>query len=334
MGDGTTMGEGGAGSAAGAQTGAGQAGPAPKRLYQIREGAMISGVCNGIAAYFGFDVTVVRIIFVVLALLTWGLWALVYIALMFVIPYASTSEERAAAHGLPFNAQQLVEQWKKQYTSFAANSQHWCKKNADRQGLRAQRRAERAQQRAWRREARLGRAEMRDYGRAHHYWGPHWAQQPDNSAASYAARVAAGVMVPIVAIINAALIVALVVGIVQLVTTGMIFGWVPPPGIPLWLGIIILIVVYNICAAPLHAVRHQMYYAHSPAANAWFAVWGSIVWLGCMALLFWLAYLYWPELQHLLMQLGDSIRNHTTHIQSHPGEQASLLGFPRTWRPD
>ena len=331
MGDGATMGEGGAG--AGAQSGAGQAGPAPKRLYQIREGAMISGVCNGIAAYFGFDVSVVRVIFVVLALLTWGLWALVYVALMFIIPYASTSEERAAAHGLPFNAQQLVDQWKKQYSSFAANSQHWCKKNRDRQDQRNQRRAERAQQREWRRAARQGRAEMRDYSRSNYYWGSHWAQQPDNSASSYAARVAAGVMVPIVAVINAVMIVALVVAIAQLVTTGMIFGWTPPPGIPLWAGIVILIVVYNVCAAPLHAVRHQMYYAHSPTANAWFAVWGSILWLGCMAFFFWLAYLYWPDLQHVLQQIGDSIRNHSAHLQHAPGEQASLLGF-RTWRPD
>jgi phage shock protein PspC (stress-responsive transcriptional regulator) len=323
----------GAGFGAGGQAGTGQAGPAPKRLYQIREGAMISGVCNGIAAYFGFDVSVVRVIFVVLALLTWGLWALVYLALMFIIPYASTSEERAAAHGLPFNAQQLVEQWKKQYTSFAANSQHWCKKNFDRQNQRNQRRAERAQQRAWRREARQGRAEMRDYSRSGYYYGPHWSQQPDNSASSYAARVAAGVMVPIVAVINAALIVGLIVAIAQLVTTGMIFGWEPPPGIPLWLGIIILIVVYNVCAAPLHAIRHQMYYGQSPTANVWFAVWGSILWLGCMAFFFWLAYLYWPDLQHVLQQIGDSIRSHSTHVQHAPGEAASLLGF-KTWRPD
>ena len=175
---------------------------------------------------------------------------------------------------------------------------------------------------------------MRDYNRSGQYWGPHWTQQPDNSAADYAARIASGFMVPIVAIIHAVLIVALIVAIVQLVTTGMIFGWTPPPGIPLWLGIIVLIVVYNICAGPLHAVRHQMYYSHSPAANAWFAVWGSILWLGCMAFFFWLAYLYWPDLQHLLQQIGDSIHNHTTtHVTHTPGETASLLGF-RTWRPD
>jgi phage shock protein PspC (stress-responsive transcriptional regulator) len=72
---------------------------APKRLYQIREGALISGVCNGLAAFFNIDVSIIRILFVVLALGTSGAWILVYIVMMFVIPYAETSEERAAARG-------------------------------------------------------------------------------------------------------------------------------------------------------------------------------------------------------------------------------------------
>src|SRR6188474_827985 len=38
----------------------------PRRLYRIPEGAMIGGVCNGLAAYFVVDVTLVRIIFVLL----------------------------------------------------------------------------------------------------------------------------------------------------------------------------------------------------------------------------------------------------------------------------
>ena len=45
---------------------------APKRLYQIREGAMLSGVCTGLAAYLNVDVTIVRIAFVLLTLLSTG----------------------------------------------------------------------------------------------------------------------------------------------------------------------------------------------------------------------------------------------------------------------
>ena len=54
------VGNGGAGSTAA---------PAPKRLYQIRDGAMISGLCNGIAAYFNVDPTFVRVAFVAAAII-------------------------------------------------------------------------------------------------------------------------------------------------------------------------------------------------------------------------------------------------------------------------
>ena len=40
----------------------GQRGADTRHLFQIREGAMISGVCNGLAAYFGVDVALVRVI--------------------------------------------------------------------------------------------------------------------------------------------------------------------------------------------------------------------------------------------------------------------------------
>ena len=50
--------------------GAGPAGtPQPKRLYQIREGAIVSGVANGLAAYFNVDPTIVRVAFAVAAVL-------------------------------------------------------------------------------------------------------------------------------------------------------------------------------------------------------------------------------------------------------------------------
>ena len=95
----------------------------PKRLYQIREGAMLSGVANGLAAYFNIDPTIVRVAWVMAAVmemtkydrppaLTMG----VYVLLMFIVPYAKTSEERAAAQGaaqsLPYKLQHAVEKVK------------------------------------------------------------------------------------------------------------------------------------------------------------------------------------------------------------------------------
>ena len=106
-----------------ADTPQGTASPQPKRLYQIREGAMVSGVANGLAAYFNLDPTIVRIVWVVAAVaeitsddrppaLAIGL----YFLLVFLVPYAKTPEERAAAQGasatLPYKMQHAVERMK------------------------------------------------------------------------------------------------------------------------------------------------------------------------------------------------------------------------------
>lgn len=56
-----------------------------KRLYRSRSNVMIGGVCAGLADYFNLDPTVVRLIFVLLALLG-GHGVLVYLILWLVVP--------------------------------------------------------------------------------------------------------------------------------------------------------------------------------------------------------------------------------------------------------
>jgi phage shock protein PspC (stress-responsive transcriptional regulator) len=64
-----------------------------RQLTQVREGAMISGVCNGLATHFGFDVTLLRVIFVILAIVTSGAFVLAYGAMMFLLPYDTDVEK-------------------------------------------------------------------------------------------------------------------------------------------------------------------------------------------------------------------------------------------------
>ena len=86
----------------------------------------MSGVANGLAAYFNVDPTIVRVAWVMAAviemtradrppMLTIGL----YVLLMFIVPYAKTSEERAAAQGasqsLPYKLQHAVERVKAKF---------------------------------------------------------------------------------------------------------------------------------------------------------------------------------------------------------------------------
>jgi phage shock protein PspC (stress-responsive transcriptional regulator) len=98
----------------------------PRRLYQIREGAMLSGVCNGLAAYFNLDPTIVRVAFVVSAVLEMAItddppWmtVMVYVLLVFLVPYAKTSEQLAAAQGtsegIPYKVQEVVERVKAKF---------------------------------------------------------------------------------------------------------------------------------------------------------------------------------------------------------------------------
>lgn len=55
----------------------------PKRLYRVREGSRVCGVCLGVAEYLNIDVTVVRILWAVAALCgSMGFWAYVICALV------------------------------------------------------------------------------------------------------------------------------------------------------------------------------------------------------------------------------------------------------------
>jgi phage shock protein PspC (stress-responsive transcriptional regulator) len=56
-----------------------------KRLYRIREGRVVAGVCAGLAAYFGIDPTLVRLAFALLTIFG-GAGVLVYLVAWIVIP--------------------------------------------------------------------------------------------------------------------------------------------------------------------------------------------------------------------------------------------------------
>ena len=56
-----------------------------KRLQRSRSEKMIGGVCGGLAAYFGIDPTIVRILWVVITLIG-GAGILAYLILWIVMP--------------------------------------------------------------------------------------------------------------------------------------------------------------------------------------------------------------------------------------------------------
>jgi phage shock protein PspC (stress-responsive transcriptional regulator) len=257
---------------------------ATRRLYQIRDGAMISGLCRGLAAYFDVDVTFVRIAFVVLAVLTRGAWLLVYGVLMFVIPYAETSEERAAASGRPFTAQELIDQAKRNYANFK-NSKDW-------------RRHWWRQQREWKRRW--------FYTTAPHTW---------NASAAYASHVWTSATAPVFGLINAALALALVFALFSLATTQAVFGVPLPAGMPLWAGFVIVIGLYQVIAMPFIAAHRAASHPSPPGLMLWMSPVANLVWLGAIGYGMWYGYHHVPAVHDAIDTVLSTLRHTTAEMQ-------------------
>jgi phage shock protein PspC (stress-responsive transcriptional regulator) len=84
--------------------------PPPRKLYRLTgpDESMVGGVCSGIAAYFNVDVTVVRVLAVVLAFVTSGVALLVYVAMWLLVPEAVTPEQRAQARRTGVTAEEML----------------------------------------------------------------------------------------------------------------------------------------------------------------------------------------------------------------------------------
>ena len=58
-----------------------------KKLYRVEEGKKISGVCVGMSEYFDIDVTLIRLLWVVLTFFTAIFPSIIlYVACVFIIP--------------------------------------------------------------------------------------------------------------------------------------------------------------------------------------------------------------------------------------------------------
>lgn len=81
-----------------------------KRLYRDTDRQMLAGVCSGIAAYFKIDVTIVRLIAIVLAFASFGTALLLYIVMAIITPAAKTAAQKLEMSGEPVTLAALKEQ--------------------------------------------------------------------------------------------------------------------------------------------------------------------------------------------------------------------------------
>lgn len=57
-----------------------------KRLYRSKKEQMLGGICGGLAEYANIDPSIIRLVWVVLIVFSWGLFLLVYIVAWIIIP--------------------------------------------------------------------------------------------------------------------------------------------------------------------------------------------------------------------------------------------------------
>jgi len=276
-----------------AESSSGYEGPR-KRLYRIKDRAVISGVCSGIGAYFDLDPNIIRLIFILGTVFTSGFGVLVYIVLMFAVPSAHTSQEWAAAHGVPFNAQEIIDRAKREYGKFTEESStNW-------------RREERAWRRSWREQQRS--------------WGQHfsgnWSGAPQTAApppqpVSYIERMFAGLFAFVFSIITAALLIAFLIAFFSLLGTGEVLGWTPPGDIPNWLVLVVLCIAYAAISSPFSALRRTSYATLS--GNRYGGGGDGFVTLMIVAIVAWFAWAYSSDARLFMEQAYIVVRDFVTY---------------------
>ena len=278
--------------------------PPLRRLYLIRDGAAIAGVCKGLAAYLNIDASVVRILFIVLTILTGGVWILIYLVMMFVVPYAQTSEQHAAAHGWPFNAEELIARAKAHYAEFK-KSNRW-----ERQQWRAQQRMWKSQNKQWKQQRR----EWERYGSAQGFPPPpppSWTgvqPPPPPPNMSYANQVLSGVFGPLADLVGALLFIGFLFALFSILTHHRFFWWRLPFDVPSWMGIVFLIVVYQVVVAPLRRARYSAYYG-APFASGLWAVLGALIWIALVMTMAYQVWLHWGQITDFVQGFASTLHN-------------------------
>ncbi len=256
----------------------------PRRLYRLAEGKLLGGVCTGLAAYFGIDVVWVRVLWVLMTLFT-GVWLLVYVAALFIVPKAETPAERAQAHGTPFNAQDLIDSAREHYAS--------------------------ARHSYTRYRSRLGESKWA-YKQSGNRWKNQFGQRMTDAMPppSTAARLVGAVLLPFFAVVSATLFVAVALSLALVVAGVNLQSWgVPIVHMPIWVQALVLLLAYAVIALPVGAGhRMALYYANGGSRFGWADMWSSVIWLATAALLVWGLAQAAPELHKLLEQLMIYLR--------------------------
>ena len=77
-----------------------------RKLYRDPDCVVFGGVCSGLAAYFGLDIVLVRVLFIA-ALCFGGFGFILYVILWIVTPQATTIAQKLEMHGEPVTIENI-----------------------------------------------------------------------------------------------------------------------------------------------------------------------------------------------------------------------------------
>ncbi len=298
-------------------TSSGGTATAPKRLFRIPRGEWITGVCNGLAAYFNVDVTLVRVIFVILGALTHGFWIAAYIVLIVVMPVARTEEDYAAAHGTkPFNAHDFIEQAKARAEEFRKEFEHHG--NVPPQPETPGAEASPADWQKWKQDMKDWKRELKEklrserharhaerYASRHGWQNQSWQNQPWQNRSWQDESVGGGIIFfrLLIGLIIAALWIAFIFAVWSFLAHGMILGHAIGGGHPLWVTLLFMMLIFWLILLPFKAAMWSMRYRNY-GSNGWHGSCGhhhgggfvGEIWtLAVLILLFYVASLIFPQ---------------------------------------
>jgi phage shock protein PspC (stress-responsive transcriptional regulator) len=266
-------------------------GSRPRRLYRIYEGAMISGVCNGLGAYLNLDPTFIRLAFVLLAIF-WGTGFLAYIVMAIVIPEAVSPEEKAAASGSPFTAQEFIRRARQGYYE-AAKGFHAAKSH-----------------RQWKQWERWFKIHLR--AKSHPWRYPWQSHYPDPAPP----HPVTGIALSVLSLLHGVVTIVWGCAFVSLLATGMIFGLALPAGLPVWAAAVLMIVIYGLITGPMKAARRAWYWHGSGTAWSVAVLLDALIWIVILAVLACLALHYFPDLRQAIQTIPSLVHQAVSDIKS------------------
>ena len=119
----------------------------------------------------------------------------------------------------------------------------------------------------------------------------------------YATRIGVGLMIPIFSLVSVAAFLIFAYACASLAMSREAFGRPLPLEIPLWLGLVVIVLAYNAVSWPLHAARRASYYAVGGYHYGMIAAWDGVLWVGFAIVIGWIAYRTVPEVHDLVNAL-------------------------------